>query len=47
MQVECLNNSVSDSYDKNDMQKNVNVLVRLHHSHKKGKDCLETRAVFS
>ena len=30
MQVDCLNNSESDSYDKNDIQKNVNVLVRLH-----------------
>ena len=30
MQVDCLNKSESDSYDKNDMQKNVNVLVRLH-----------------
>ena len=25
-----MNNSESDSYDKNDMQKKVNVLVRLH-----------------
>ena len=25
-----MNNSQSDSYDKNDMQKKVNVLVRLH-----------------
>ena len=25
-----MNNSVSDSYDKNDMQDQVNVLVRLH-----------------
>ena len=30
VQVDCLNNSESDSYDKNDMQKKVNVLVRLH-----------------
>ena len=30
MQVDCLNNSDLDSYDKNDMQKKVNVLVRLH-----------------
>ena len=30
MQVDCLNNSESDSCDKNDMQKKVNVLVRLH-----------------
>ena len=30
MQVDCLNNSESDSYDKNDMQKKVNLLVRLH-----------------
>ena len=30
MQVDCLNNSESDSYDKNGMQKKVNVLVRLH-----------------
>ena len=27
---DCLNNSESDSYDKNDIQKKVNVLVRLH-----------------
>ena len=27
-----MNNSESDSYDKNDMQKKVNVLVRLHKS---------------
>ena len=25
-----MNNSESDSYDKNDMQEKVNVLVRLH-----------------
>ena len=30
VQVDCLNNLESDSYDKNDMQKKVNVLVRLH-----------------
>ena len=30
VQVDCLNNSESTSYDKNDMQKKVNVLVRLH-----------------
>ena len=30
MQVDCLNNSESDFYDKNNMQKKVNVLVRLH-----------------
>ena len=30
VQVNCLNNSESDSYDNNDMQKKVNVLVRLH-----------------
>ena len=30
VQVDCFNNSESDSYDKNDMQKKVNVLVRLH-----------------
>ena len=29
VQVDCLNNSESDSYDKNDMQEKVNVLVRL------------------
>ena len=29
MQIVCLNNSESDSYDKNDMQKKVNVLIRL------------------
>ena len=30
VQVDCLNNSESDSYDKNDMQKKVNALVKLH-----------------
>ena len=30
VQVDCWNNSESDSYDKNDMQKKVNALVRLH-----------------
>ena len=30
VQGDCLNNLESDSYDKNDMQKKVNVLVRLH-----------------
>ena len=30
VQVDCLENSESDSYDKNDMQKKVNVLIRLH-----------------
>ena len=30
VQVDGLNNSESDSYDKNDMQEKVNVLVRLH-----------------
>ena len=30
VQVDCLNNSESDSYDKNDMKEKVNVLVRLH-----------------
>ena len=30
IKVDCLNNSESDSYHKNDMQKEVNVLVRLH-----------------
>ena len=30
VQVHFLNNSESDSYDKNDMQMKVNVLVRLH-----------------
>ena len=29
VQVDCLNISEPDSYDKNDMQKKVNVLVRL------------------
>ena len=29
-QVDCLNNLESDSCDKNDMQKKVHVLVRLH-----------------
>ena len=29
MQVDCLNNSESDSYDKNDIQKEVNVLLKL------------------
>ena len=30
VQVDCLNNSDPDLYDKNDMQKKVNVFVRLH-----------------
>ena len=30
VQVDCLNNSESDSYDKNDMKEKVNDLVRLH-----------------
>ena len=30
VQVDCSNNLESDSYDKNDMQKNVHVLVRFH-----------------
>ena len=30
IQVDCLNNSESDSYNKNDMQEKVNVFVRLH-----------------
>ena len=30
-----MNNSGSDSYDKNDMQKKVNVLVRLHEAMQK------------
>ena len=30
VQVDCLKDSESYSYDKNDMQKKVNVLVRLH-----------------
>ena len=30
VQVHYLDNSESDSFDKNDMQKKVNVLVRLH-----------------
>ena len=30
VQIDCLNNSESDSYYKNNMQKKVNVLVRLH-----------------
>ena len=29
-QVDCLNNSEPDSYDKNDMKEKVIVLVRLH-----------------
>ena len=32
-----MNNSESDSYDKNDMQKKVNVLVRLHEAMQKKK----------
>ena len=28
--ADCLNNSESDSYDKNNMQKKVNVLAKLH-----------------
>ena len=34
MQVDCLNNSESDSYDEKDMQEKVNVLVRLHEAMK-------------
>ena len=30
-----MNNSESDSYDKNDMQKKLNVLVRLHEAMQK------------
>ena len=30
MRVDCWNNLQSDSYDKHDMQKKVNVLVRLY-----------------
>ena len=30
-----MNNSESDSYDKNDMQKKVNVLVRFHEAMQK------------
>ena len=30
IQVDCLNNTESDSYDKNDMQDKVDVFVRLH-----------------
>ena len=30
MQLDCLNNSESDSYDKDDMQEKVDVLFRLH-----------------
>ena len=30
VQVDCLTDSESDSYDKNDMKKKVNDLVRLH-----------------
>ena len=32
---DCLNNSEPDSYDTNDMQKEVNVLVRLHEAMQK------------
>ena len=30
VQIDCLNNSESDSYYKNNMKKKVDVLVRLH-----------------
>ena len=30
VQFDCMNNSESDSYYKNDMQKKVNVVVKLH-----------------
>ena len=30
VQADCLNKSESDSYDRNHMQKKVNILVRLH-----------------
>ena len=35
VQLECLDNSESDSYDKNEIQKKVNVLVRLHEAMQK------------
>ena len=35
VQVDCLNNLEPDSYDKNDMQEKVNVLVRLHEAMQK------------
>ena len=37
MQVDCLTNSESDSYNKNDMQGKVNVLVRLYEAMQKKK----------
>ena len=37
MQVDCLTNSESDSYNKNDMQEKVNVLVRLYEAMQKKK----------
>ena len=30
VQVDCVNDSESDSYDENDMKEKVNDLVRLH-----------------
>ena len=33
VQAYCLDNLKSNSYEKNDMQKKVNVLVRLHEDH--------------
>ena len=34
VQVDCLKDSESDSYDKNDMKEKVNNLVRLHEAKK-------------
>ena len=35
VQVDCLKDSESDSYDKNDMKEKVNNLVRLHEAMQK------------
>ena len=35
VEIDCLNNSGSNCYNKNDMQKKVNVLVRLHEAMQK------------
>ena len=37
VQVDCLKDSESDSYDKNDMKEKLNNLVRLHEAMQKKK----------
>ena len=42
VQVDCLKDSESDSYDKNDMKEKLNDLVRLHKAMQKKKKKLKT-----